>query len=118
VTGLAGLLAQLAVAAASSGPLTVVVVGGETEYRLAGRPFAVTGGGSADFRLRADVAEAARHTPEVAAAARGPEWVRFAPATLDRFARDRATAWFEFARRHAADEPVVPQPRPRWSRTP
>jgi len=104
VTELAAVVAELALTQGLLGrAVATETVGEEIEYRRGGRPFAVTGRSSADFRLRAEVAEAARRTPDVAPAARGPEWVRFTPPTLDRFALDRARAWFEFAWRHAAD---------------
>jgi hypothetical protein len=62
---------------------------------------AVVTGGTADFRLRADVAAAAARTTDAAPSARGPEWVSFSPTTFDRFTRDRIDAWFEFAVRQA-----------------
>jgi hypothetical protein len=58
---------------------------------------AVVTGGTAEFRLRADVAAAAARTPDAAPSPRGPEWVAFSPTVFDRFARDRIEAWFEFA---------------------
>ena len=77
---------------------------GETvEFLRQGRPFAATTDTCAEFRLRPDVASAALRTPDVQASDRGPEWVAFSPASLDRFALDRLTAWFDFAWRHAAD---------------
>ena len=69
-----------------------------TASRSPPRPIA-----SAEFRLRPDVASAAVRTPDVGASDRGPEWVTFSPPSLDRFALDRLTAWFEFAWRHATD---------------
>ena len=49
------------------------------------------------FRLRPDIAVAAARTPDAGPSPRGPEWVAFTPRSLDRFARDRIEAWFEFA---------------------
>ena len=53
------------------------------------------------MRLEPLVATAALRTPDTTASSRGPGWVRFAPAALDRFAADRAIAWIEHAWRHA-----------------
>ncbi len=72
-------------------------------YALAGVPFAVVAGDRAAFRLRPDVAEAALQMPDVHASPRGPGWVELAPATLDRFALDRAMSWFAAAARYAAE---------------
>lgn len=64
---------------------------------------AVVTGGTAEFRLRADVAAAAARTPDAGPSARGPEWVAFSPTVFDRFTRDRIEAWLEFAVRQAGD---------------
>ncbi|MGH2467884.1 MAG: hypothetical protein ACRDGL_09175 [Candidatus Limnocylindrales bacterium] len=66
------------------------------EYLRDGALFAVSGP-LAEFRLRPDIVVAALRTPDTRRSERGPAWVRFAPATLDQFAIDRATAWFRFA---------------------
>ncbi len=66
-----------------------------------GRSFAIVGLGSASFRLDGPVAAAARRTQDVTPSSLGPEWVEFAPRTLDQFALDRATAWLEAAWRRA-----------------
>ena len=50
-------------------------------------------GGTAEFRLRADIAAAAARTAEASPSPRGPEWVAFSPTTFDRFTRDRIEAW-------------------------
>lgn len=60
------------------------------------------GGTEATFRLDPVLATAARRTPDVGAAARGPEWVRFHPSDVDAHAEDRARAWFVAAHRRAA----------------
>jgi len=102
---LADLLARLATetrAPDGEAPEVQQTTGGAA-YRRSGRPFAIVRSRSLDIRLRPDVAEAARRTPDVTASEQGPAWVRFTPATLDRYALDRATAWFEFGWRHAAD---------------
>ncbi len=77
--------------------------GGTTEYRLSGQLIAVAvSDGVGEFRLDPAVAAAARRTPDTDASDRGPDWVRFAPVTLDDHAEDRAVAWLESAARHAA----------------
>jgi len=76
--------------------------GDAVEYRRGGRLFAVVVAETLDVSLAPAVAAAARRTPDVTPAARGAGWVSFRPATLDRYAIDRATAWFEAAWRAAA----------------
>lgn len=90
-------------AALLDGAVIAPVPGGGSEFRLAGRPFAVVEPSRAAFALRPEVAAAALRTPDVSPAGRGPGWVSFAPPVLDGFARDRATAWLESAWR-LADE--------------
>jgi hypothetical protein len=55
-----------------------------------------------EFRLDPIVARAALGTPDTSASSRGPEWVAFSPAELDRFAVDRALAWLGAAHRRAS----------------
>jgi hypothetical protein len=74
---------------------------GGIEYLVDERPFAALAGSTAEFRLEPLVARAALGTPDAMPSPRGPDWVAFRPAELDRFARDRATAWFLSAWRHA-----------------
>jgi hypothetical protein len=71
------------------------------EFLVDGRPFAALTGDAAEFRLEPVVARAALGTPDTMASARGPDWVAFRPPELDRFATDRATAWFLSAWRRA-----------------
>lgn len=78
------------------------------EYALDGRVFAVVEGDALVVDLGATVAAAAVRTPDTRPSERGSDWVRFEPGTLDRFARDRATAWFESARRRAAGRASAP----------
>ena len=66
-----------------------------------GRPFALVLEAALEVRLEPFVAQAALRTPDTTASDRGPDWVRFSPRTLDRFAADRAAAWIEHAWRHA-----------------
>ena len=91
--------------AAQAPDVTIAATAVRVEYRLGPSPFARRSGTSADFRLQPDVAEAAARTPDAAISALGPEWVTFAPRSFDRFARDRATAWFDFALRLARAGP-------------
>jgi hypothetical protein len=77
-----------------------------TELRLDGLAFAALDEAGASFRLRPEVARAALRTPDAVPSPRGRGWIAFAPATLDHFARDRATAWLESAWR-LADETLA-----------
>lgn len=72
-------------------------VDGGVDYAVGDVAVAEVRGGTAAFRLRPDVATAAARTPDGAIDSRGPEWVSFTPRSLDRFARDRVSSWFEFA---------------------
>jgi hypothetical protein len=76
-------------------------VGSGVEYLVDERPFAALVGGTAEFRLDLLVGRAALGTPDTMPSPRGTDWVAFHPAELDRFASDRATAWFLSAWRHA-----------------
>jgi hypothetical protein len=76
-------------------------VGKSVEYRRSSVLFATLKDGWLEFRLRPEIAAAALRTPDTAASPRGQEWVALAPAALDSFALDRATAWFELAWRLA-----------------
>jgi hypothetical protein len=77
------------------------------EYVRAGAAFAAVAGNVVDVRLDGAIAAAAQRTPDVGASPRGAGWVRFRPATLDRFALDRATAWFEAAWKRAEQAPAA-----------
>jgi len=94
---LAGLVAEAATA------LGIEPVDGDggMAYRVAGAIVVVVEEGEAEFRLGAEIAAAAARTPHASPSPRGPEWVAFSPATLDRFTRDRVAAWFGFAVREA-----------------
>ncbi len=76
-------------------------VTGSSEFLVGGRPFAVLAGNIVEFSLDPVVARAALGTPDVTPSARGADWVTFSPFELDRFAADRATAWFLSAWRRA-----------------
>jgi hypothetical protein len=87
---------DVALAAQGGGP--------KNEYQRRGQVFAVVEApASAELRLRADIAEAARRTPATGGSERGPEWVRFEPPELDDHALDRAEAWFLSAWRAAGE---------------
>lgn len=74
---------------------------GVIEFAIDGRPFAALASGGAEFRLGPHVGRAALGTPDATPSSRGPDWVAFRPPELDRFASDRATAWFLSAWRYA-----------------
>jgi hypothetical protein len=76
---------------------------------LAGREYARgsvafaqrTGENVIELRLGAEIADAARRTPDTSASTRGDDWVRFAPSEWDEHACDRLRAWFLVAWRLA-----------------
>lgn len=70
---------------------------GGSEYRRRGEAFAVVTPRGMEARLGPAIAAAARRTPDVGTSTRGGDWIVFRPPLLDRFALDRATAWFEAA---------------------
>jgi hypothetical protein len=72
-----------------------------SSWTVDGRAFATLDEPAAEFRLDPMVALAALRTPDTATSTRGADWVRFAPATLDDGAVDRAEAWFLSAHRRA-----------------
>lgn len=87
-------------------PVEVVQAGATTEYRVAGRVFAVASARVFEADLGAEVASAAVRTPDAGGSGRGPGWVRFSPAAIDDHGADRIVAWFELARRIAAGRQV------------
>ena len=82
--------------------VTVASDGEVTTWSTAGRPFASLAGEWAEFRLDPMVARAALRTADTSPSMRGPDWVVFAPSTMDDPAIDRAEAWFLSAHRLAA----------------
>jgi hypothetical protein len=54
-----------------------------------------------EVALDGPVAKAALATPDTRPSSRGAGWVNFTPATVDRFALDRAGAWIRLAYRRA-----------------
>jgi hypothetical protein len=82
--------------------VVAVSAGPGTEFRVGDVLVAlITPDGAAEFRLDPAVAAAARRTPATSASNRGPDWVRFAPITLEPHATDRAVAWLGSAARRA-----------------
>lgn len=68
-----------------------------TEYLVGGVAVVAVERGSVSFRLGPEIAGAAARTEGASASPRGPDWVRLAPSSLDRFALDRALAWFDLS---------------------
>ncbi len=91
------LLAILDEAAAASDGVARRERGESVDYEVDGTLVATVGPMGAEFRLGPEVAEAALRTPDAHASPRGPDWVAFRPRTIDRFAADRAEAWFGLA---------------------
>jgi hypothetical protein len=73
-----------------------------TEWLVRGRVFAAVAGNVAEYWLDPVIGRAALGTPDTAASPRGAEWIAFQPLELDRFALDRAIAWFGSAHRRAS----------------
>jgi hypothetical protein len=86
---------------------------GGIEWAAAGVTFAALAGDIAEFRLSPVVASAARGTPDAGPSVRGNQWVAFSPPALDRYARDRAVAWFGSAYRAAVAGKGPESKRPR-----
>jgi hypothetical protein len=97
----AGLREALTQAATELAGVELVRTTGGTEFRVAGRIFAVVHDATAEFDLDPVVARAARGTPSTEPSSRGVDWVAFTPPELDRFSRDRAVAWLGSAHRRA-----------------
>ncbi len=88
------------------GDVRVLIAGGAMTWSHGETAFAVLRGAAVELRLDRPIAAAALRTPDTAASERGPEWIRYAPATLDGHDLDRLEAWFALAfRRAAADKP-------------
>ncbi len=76
--------------------------GGELDLLSVGdRVFAAVGDQMLEVALDGPVAKAALATPDTRPSSRGAGWVAFTPATVDRFALDRAAAWIRLAYRRA-----------------
>lgn len=83
--------------AAAAEDVVVAARESASEVTAGGHVVAVIHTDALEVRLRPAVVLAALRTPDVEAGARGRDWIRFAPATLDEFAIDRATAWLASA---------------------
>lgn len=66
------------------------------------RVFAVLGSDLLEVGLDAPVAAAALRTADTRPSRRGAGWIAFTPRVADRFALDRAEAWFRMAHRRAS----------------
>jgi hypothetical protein len=75
--------------------------GPAVEFAANGTLFAVLASEGLEAALDATVLKAALRTPDTAPSSRGAGWITFAPATVDRYALDRAEAWVRFAYRRA-----------------
>ena len=100
-------------AAAGLGGVERRTVSGVMEWTAGGIAFAAVAGDVAEFHLNPVVAAAARATPDAGASARGADWVAFSPGELDRYALDRAVAWFGSAYRTATRAGGAESKRPR-----
>ena len=87
----------------------VHITGGSMTWSRGPVAFAVLDGPAVELRLDRAVAEAALKTPGTEASERGPEWVRYAPATIEGHDLDRLTAWFALAHRRAAPPARAPR---------
>lgn len=103
---LATLLAGLATGIAD---VRVLMSGGSMTWSRGDTAFAVLRGGSVELRLDRAVTAAALKTPDTATSERGPEWVRYAPSTIEGHDLDRLTAWFALAHRRAAPPEQPPR---------
>jgi hypothetical protein len=92
----------LAASAEDLADVTATIDGDVTTWSTAGQPFATLAGEWAEFRLDPMVVRAALRTADTSPSMRGPDWVVFAPSTMDDPAMDRAEAWFLSAHRLAA----------------
>jgi hypothetical protein len=72
-----------------------------TTWSRGGTAFAILGADAIELRIGPDIAAAAIRTPDTRAAARGVDWIEFAPVELDAHAIDRLGAWFGLAYRRA-----------------
>ena len=99
---MSGLVAVFDALAADLADVTRMDLDGAVSYRHGQLEFAVADDAGGELRLLEPIAAAALRTPDVSASDRGAGWIRFRPRTLDRFALDRASAWFELAWRRAA----------------
>jgi hypothetical protein len=74
----------------------------QDEIVVGDRPIAIIGTHRMEILLDPIVATAAARTPDAAHSGRGEGWLAFTPASLDRFALDRAEAWLRSAYRRVS----------------
>jgi hypothetical protein len=98
-----GLASALAALAAADPEVEVRATLGVSEYAVGGVVFAAVDGRAGSFRLRPEIVAAALRTGGVRRSERGSQWVSLEPNQWDRYALDRATAWFELGRKLAAE---------------
>ncbi len=75
--------------------------GESVTYRAGGTAFAVLMADVLEVALDPVVAKAALRTANTLPSPRGKGWIAFTPASIDRFALDRAEAWVRSAHRRA-----------------
>jgi hypothetical protein len=95
------LAASLASLAGGLDDVGVLISEGSMTWSRGATAFAVLRGSTVELRLDRAIAAAALKTPDTQDSERGPEWVRYAPATLEGHDLDRLTAWFALAHRRA-----------------
>ena len=95
------LRAVLDASAAALSDVRAATAGATTSWARGHEVFAIFDGTAVELRLDIPIAAAAIKTPDTAVSTRGPEWVRFSPASLDGHAVDRLTAWFALGYRRA-----------------
>ena len=76
--------------------------GDALRFAIGGRVFATLDGDRLEAALDATVAKAALRTADTEASPAGAAWIAFTPATVDRYALDRAEAWVRLAHRRAS----------------
>jgi hypothetical protein len=81
--------------------VTSRAAGRRREYLVASRVVATLDGSVAEYALDPAVAAAALRTPDTRRSASVSDRIAFEPQTLDRYAVDRAVAWFRSAVRRA-----------------
>lgn len=102
------LLDALVRAAAGLDGVTASRLGPVIEWSVEGHAFARADARRAEFRLKPLVGHAALGTPDTDPSPLGSDWVAFRPRELDRFALDRAAAWFASAATTAASRGFGP----------
>jgi hypothetical protein len=83
--------------------IAVTSEGDGVAYARGGPVFARVSSSTMQVRLPVDIAAAALRTPDTTLDPDDGGWVRFSPGADAQHVIDRATAWFQTAWRHAAD---------------